>query len=150
MPSIAKPTRAIYCCTFLLLRTLWFNILFLACTMLRELNNKVQNVSHIGPIIRQAPHEEIDWRNEGSCVGIGPELFFPEKGQPTTVAKEICKDCVVRIECHQFAVENDERFGIWGGIGEQERRRLRRQRKLARIANTGSIDTNDKLTGTDS
>jgi WhiB family redox-sensing transcriptional regulator len=33
----------------------------------------------------------------------------------------------VRAECLDFALENDERFGIWGGLSERERRKFRRR-----------------------
>ena len=54
------------------------------------------------------------------------ELFFPEKGGTTTPAKQICRLCPVREACLEYALEQDERFGVWGGLSERERRRLRR------------------------
>ena len=38
----------------------------------------------------------------------------------------MCDGCAVRIECLEYALENDERFGIWGGLSERERRRLKK------------------------
>ena len=55
-----------------------------------------------------------------------PEAFFPEKGGSTREAKGVCASCEVRAECLEYALMNDERFGIWGGLSERERRRLRR------------------------
>ncbi len=55
-----------------------------------------------------------------------PEAFFPEKGGSTREAKRICLGCEVRDECLEYALANDERFGIWGGLSERERRRLKR------------------------
>ena len=55
-----------------------------------------------------------------------PEAFFPEKGGSTREAKRVCSGCEVRTECLLWALENDERFGIWGGLSERERRRLKR------------------------
>lgn len=68
------------------------------------------------------------WVVEGSCVGLNPELFFPVNGSSSTtpVAKRVCADCVVRIECLTYALENGLEHGIWGGLTELERRRLRR------------------------
>ena len=57
----------------------------------------------------------------------GTEAFFPEKGGSTRDAKRVCGVCPVREECLQYAMDNDERFGIWGGLSERERRRLRKQ-----------------------
>ena len=59
------------------------------------------------------------------CARNRPESFFPEKGGSTREAKRICSTCEVRRECLEFALENDERFGIWGGLSERERRRLK-------------------------
>src|SRR5699024_397846 len=56
-----------------------------------------------------------------------PEAFFPEKGGSTREAKKVCVSCEVRAECLEYALENDERFGIWGGLSERERRKLKRR-----------------------
>ena len=66
------------------------------------------------------------WRLEGLCAETDPEAFFPEKGGSTRDAKRVCAGCPVRMECLEYALGNDERFGIWGGLSERERRRLRR------------------------
>jgi WhiB family redox-sensing transcriptional regulator len=58
------------------------------------------------------------------CAQIDPDLWFPEKGGSTREAKKTCVGCPVRTECLAFALDNDERFGIWGGMSERERRRL--------------------------
>ena len=67
------------------------------------------------------------WVSDALCAQTDPEAFFPEKGGSTKDAKRICQMCPVRQECLQYAMENDERFGIWGGLSERERRRLRKQ-----------------------
>ena len=60
------------------------------------------------------------------CSQTDPEAFFPEKGGSTRDAKRVCASCEVKAECLEYALQNDERFGIWGGLSERERRRLRR------------------------
>lgn len=65
------------------------------------------------------------WRELARCAETEPEIFFPEKGGSTRDAKRICADCPVKTECLEVALRNDERFGIWGGLSERERRRLR-------------------------
>jgi WhiB family redox-sensing transcriptional regulator len=50
----------------------------------------------------------------------------------------VCRGCVVREECLEYALSNGEKFGIWGGMSERERRRLRRARALARRAAAGA------------
>jgi WhiB family redox-sensing transcriptional regulator len=80
----------------------------------------------------QAPAAPADesWRLEALCAETDPEAFFPEKGGSTREAKRVCTGCAVRSECLEFALSNDERFGIWGGLSERERRRLRLQRRM--------------------
>ena len=75
--------------------------------------------------------EEMVWQNYANCLGVDPNLFFPERGASTREAKEVCRGCVVQDECLEFALSNGEKFGIWGGRSERERRRVRRQRALA-------------------
>ena len=65
----------------------------------------------------------------GSCRGMDPDIFFPDRGESLTPAKTICADCIVRDECLEYALDNRERFGVWGGTSERERRRLRRARR---------------------
>jgi WhiB family redox-sensing transcriptional regulator len=69
------------------------------------------------------------WRLDALCAETDPEAFFPEKGGSTREAKRVCTGCHVRAQCLEFALANDERFGIWGGLSERERRRLRLQRQ---------------------
>jgi WhiB family redox-sensing transcriptional regulator len=71
--------------------------------------------------------DESGWHERALCSQTDPEAFFPEKGGSTREAKKICVGCEVRDECLEYALENDERFGIWGGLSERERRRLRRE-----------------------
>ncbi|MCF7547207.1 WhiB family transcriptional regulator [Pseudonocardia sp. WMMC193] len=75
---------------------------------------------------------EEDWRDRGLCAQTDPEAFFPEKGGSTREAKRICTGCEVRAECLEYAMTRDERFGIWGGLSERERRRLRKSRREGR------------------
>ena len=74
------------------------------------------------------------WQAYANCLGVDPDLFFPERGASTREAKEVCRGCVVREDCLEYALRNGEKFGIWGGMSERERRRIRRQRSLARSA----------------
>ena len=79
---------------------------------------------------RQSPLEDDDsplaWQVDALCSQTDPEAFFPEKGGSTRDAKRVCASCEVKAECLEYALQNDERFGIWGGLSERERRRLRR------------------------
>jgi len=70
--------------------------------------------------------EDDQWQERALCAQTDPEAFFPEKGGSTREAKRICLGCEVRDRCLEYALANDERFGIWGGLSERERRRLKR------------------------
>ena len=69
---------------------------------------------------------EDQWQDRALCAQTDPEAFFPEKGGSTREAKRICSGCEVKAECLEYALHKDERFGIWGGLSERERRRLKR------------------------
>lgn len=69
----------------------------------------------------------MGWQERALCAQTDPEAFFPEKGGSTREAKRVCTGCEVRAECLEYALDNDERFGIWGGLSERERRKLRRR-----------------------
>lgn len=74
--------------------------------------------------------QELAWQDLANCRGADPDLFFPERGASTRTAKSICRECSVRPDCLEFAIVSSEKFGIWGGMSERERRRIRRQRAL--------------------
>ena len=71
--------------------------------------------------------EELGWQERSLCAQTDPEAFFPEKGGSTREAKRVCVSCEVRVECLEYALANDERFGIWGGLSERERRKLKKR-----------------------
>ncbi len=73
------------------------------------------------------PDEGLTWQERALCAQTDPEAFFPEKGGSTREAKRVCVSCEVRVECLEYALEQDERFGIWGGLSERERRRLKKE-----------------------
>ena len=70
---------------------------------------------------------EQEWQDQALCAQTDPEAFFPEKGGSTREAKKICTGCEVKAECLEYALANDERFGIWGGLSERERRKLKKR-----------------------
>jgi len=74
---------------------------------------------------------EMDWMDLARCAETDPESFFPDKGGSTRDAKAVCRGCEVRRKCLAYAMDHDERFGIWGGTSESERRRMRRQGRSA-------------------
>lgn len=80
--------------------------------------------------------ERADWMQQRACTNVPSEWFFPGRGEDTARAKAVCADCPVRIECLEYAVRNGEKYGIWGGTSERERRAIRKQRGI-RFGNNG-------------
>ncbi len=101
----------------------------------------VWNILGDGPLTSPAPSADqifplsviaedegvLGWQERALCAQTDPEAFFPEKGGSTREAKRVCSSCDVRSECLEYALANDERFGIWGGLSERERRKLKRR-----------------------
>jgi WhiB family redox-sensing transcriptional regulator len=75
--------------------------------------------------------DQLSWQDYANCRGADADLFFPERGASTRRAKSICGACEVRGECLEYAIVNGEKFGIWGGMSERERRRVRRERMIS-------------------
>ena len=78
---------------------------------------------------RQA-HLSADELSRASCREVDPELFFPQKGGSTKKAKQVCLACDVRQSCLIVALANDEAWGIFGGLSERERRKLKKKGHL--------------------
>jgi len=69
-----------------------------------------------------------------ACVGTDPELFFPPPGVPAAAAKQVCAGCLVRQLCLEWAVETEQRFGVWGGMSPVERQVVKRGRTERMVA----------------
>ena len=68
-----------------------------------------------------------EWQKDAVCAQTDPDAFYPEKSGSTYQAKRICSRCEVKQECLEYALDHDERWGIWGGHSERERRALKRR-----------------------
>lgn len=100
--------------------------------MAEGLRPPVQRPRYGGPeagriVVLDLLGNDPDWQERAACRETDPEAFFPEKGGSTREAKRICSRCEVKGECLEYALGHDERFGIWGGLSERERRRLKRR-----------------------
>lgn len=71
------------------------------------------------------------WRDRALCREVDPEMFFPEQGEPATLARRICRRCPVRGACLDDAIEAGEKFGIWGGMSIKDRKVIARARARA-------------------
>ena len=79
----------------------------------------------------------LTWRNRSACLDEDPELFFPvgtagPAVEQTERAKAVCNSCAVVNECLEWSLETNQDAGVWGGLNEDERRTLRRQRQRRR------------------
>ncbi|MGH8909034.1 MAG: WhiB family transcriptional regulator [Egibacteraceae bacterium] len=88
---------------------------------------------------RQQP---TGWRDRAACLDEDPELFFPIGTTGTALeqadrAKQVCAVCPVKAICLEWALYTREPHGVWGGMGEDERRGLRRARQRARATRRG-------------
>ncbi len=79
------------------------------------------------------------WTLDANCRGRTHLFFAPDESESRAErrrreaqAKSVCQECGVRVECLQEAFEADERFGIWGGLTERERRAARRADPMSR------------------
>ncbi len=84
---------------------------------------------HLDEFIETLIDLPLDWQKKANCRGVNPNLFYPERGVSTSEAKAVCSGCQVKQECLEFAVQRGEKFGIWGGMSERERRKIRRARR---------------------
>ena len=74
------------------------------------------------------------WLERAACRGKGPNLWAPEgKGIHASAAKAVCEACPVRQECLDDAIEQNERFGIRGGLSYKERLRYKRERERGQL-----------------
>jgi len=65
----------------------------------------------------------------GACRGLDAGIFYPDSEEEAIVATEVCRECGVRRTCLEYALEQREKAGVWGGATERERRRILRQRR---------------------
>lgn len=80
-----------------------------------------------------------EWQDRAVCAQTDPEAYFPEKGQSTRSAKATCKVCEVQPQCLDYAMTRNEPFGVWGGLSERERRKLRLTVAVEPVADLGGV-----------
>jgi len=73
------------------------------------------------------PDDERPWAARSECRGEDPTIFFPGTDDDPAIGLAICARCPVRQECLEYAIEARERYGIWGGTTERQRRRMVRR-----------------------
>ena len=76
------------------------------------------------------------WMDQALCAQTDPDGFHREPGDGSITfaqAKRVCRACDVRDECLEYALANDERFGIWGGLSEHERRKMKKRGRIVLV-----------------
>jgi WhiB family transcriptional regulator, redox-sensing transcriptional regulator len=89
-------------------------------------------------------YEAIEWKYDQPCGQVDGDTFYPEKGHSAEPAKAICRTCDVVDQCLRYALENDERWGVWGGLSERERRKIKRAEKAEERARRTAVDEPDQ------
>jgi WhiB family redox-sensing transcriptional regulator len=79
---------------------------------------------------KDSEKEAERWMKKAKCKNLNPSVFFPSDGAGVEIARRICKDCQVKIDCLEYALENHIDHGVWGGTSERERRRILKMRKV--------------------
>ena len=69
------------------------------------------------------------WVAQSRCVGVSIDVFFPKAGSRPTEALLICGRCVVRVACAEYALENNQHWGVWGGLTERQRFAVKKARR---------------------
>ena len=82
---------------------------------------------------RESKFTSEDWKLDGVCRTVDPDLWFPDAPQTGAAAKKLCRSCPVIEKCLQYALDNGEMYGVWGGMGNAERRMLRRRMRATAI-----------------
>ncbi len=65
------------------------------------------------------------WQSQALCREMDNDIFFPKRGSSAPEAFRVCAKCPVTFECLEFALETDQRHGIWGGKSASERSRIK-------------------------
>lgn len=71
-----------------------------------------------------------DWAADAACRGVDPDVFHPVDGD-YALARTYCERCPVRADCLAHALDHNERDGMWGGVDERARRRMRTTAHMA-------------------
>jgi WhiB family transcriptional regulator, redox-sensing transcriptional regulator len=78
---------------------------------------------------RLQPIRQLEsWQRDAACRNLGSALFFSPDGERAAArrhreaaAKAICGRCPVRMPCALYALATRQRYGVWGGLTEDDR-----------------------------
>lgn len=83
------------------------------------------------PTLAELAEQRPAWMRDAACAEHPPAWWFPTRGANTTAARSVCRRCLVRDECLEYALADPELAGVWGGLTERDRQRLRAVREVA-------------------
>jgi len=66
-----------------------------------------------------------DWRDRAACRNIDTATFYRHRGESIEDAREVCRRCPVRAECLDYALSTGQKYGVWGGMSERQRRLMK-------------------------
>jgi len=92
----------------------------------------------VSDVQRHDPYQRLrdvmDQHGEPPCTNY-PDAFFHDDATSSAgprwnykIAKTLCADCPIRLECLEYALAADEEYGVWGGLSPVERRQLKRNK----------------------
>lgn len=92
-------------------------------TLAYFVHKRILHTPLTAPVI---PVQPEPWMDGALCTQADPEMFYPDKGGDPKPAKALCQLCGSRADCLAYALEHNERYGVWGGMTRKERQRIRR------------------------
>lgn len=87
-----------------------------------NMNTSIEPSPLDAPILEERP-----WAVYAACKSADASLFFGATRDDERAALAICATCTVQELCRAFALRTRERFGVWGGTSERERKHLLRR-----------------------
>ncbi len=92
---------------------------------------QLEILTHRDELDGEEINERFSWQDHANCREADQDLSFSRRGSLTRKARAMCAACIVKKECLEFALTKGERFGIWGGLSERQRRKIHGQRARA-------------------
>jgi WhiB family transcriptional regulator, redox-sensing transcriptional regulator len=90
--------------------------------------HRVRPLHPFDELIKQIVGDQT-WKDRAACKGLDVTIFYPERGANPNRAQPICGECPVQQQCQDFAIDNDEQHGIWGGVALRKRRKIAKTRQ---------------------
>jgi WhiB family transcriptional regulator, redox-sensing transcriptional regulator len=108
----------------------------LAAPRMERAMNSVVSAATEAPTTHRSVEDSQWWGQWASCLGHDPEMWYPTDVRGGAEAVAICTECPVQLDCLGWALEHNERVGIWGGVSAKRRQRIRDEMRLRRNAST--------------